>query len=110
MCKSLMGLPESSGIDDRYLAKNLIGFISDSASVMMGKIKRVRSIIKSHYPQIVMWHCLNHRLELVVSDMITAVNGSQPIEDFFPHDFHDLINLKRQKLTSFFFYLYIQIH
>ena len=30
-----------------------------------------------------MGHCLNHRLELAVSDTITAVGGTQPIEDFF---------------------------
>ena len=49
---------------------------------MMGKIKRIRLILKSHYPQIVMWHCLNHRLELAVSDTITAVNGTQWFFDF----------------------------
>ena len=30
-----------------------------------------------------MWHCFNHRLELAVSDTITAVGGTQSIEDFF---------------------------
>ena len=39
-------------------------------------------LLKSRYPQIVLWHCLNHRLELAVSDTITAVDGTQPIEDF----------------------------
>jgi hypothetical protein len=49
---------------------------------MTGAIKGVGMLLKSRYPQIVLWHCLNHRLELAVSDTITAVDGTQPIEDF----------------------------
>ena len=73
---------ESYGIDDKYLEKNLIAFTSDGASVMIGVIKGVGTILKSKYPQIVLWHCLNHRLELAVSDTVKAVGGTQPIEDF----------------------------
>ena len=84
ICKSLLDLLESNGIDDKYLERNLIAFTSDGAnSVMMGAIKGVGTILKSKYPQIVLWHCLNHRLELAVSDTIKAVSGTQPIEDFF---------------------------
>ena len=83
ICKSLLDLLESNGIDDKYLEKNLIAFTSDGASVMMGAIKGVGTFLKSKYPQIVLWHCLNHRLELAVSDTIKAVGGTQPIEDFF---------------------------
>lgn len=52
---------------------------------MTGAIKGVATLLKSRYPQIVLWHCLNHRLELelAVSDTITAVGGTQRIEDFF---------------------------
>ena len=74
---------ESNGIDDKYLERNLIAFTSDGASVMMEAIKGVETILKSKYPQIVLWHCLNHRLGLAVSDTIKAVGGTQPIEDFF---------------------------
>ena len=80
---------ESNGIDDKYLEKNLIAFTSNGASVVMGAIKGVETILKSKYPQIVLWHCLNHRLELVVSDTIKAVGGTQPIDDFL----QDLFNL-----------------
>ena len=50
---------------------------------MMGAIKGVGTILKSKYPQTVLWHCLSHRLELAVSDTIKAVGGTQPIEDLF---------------------------
>ena len=43
---------------------------------MMGRaIKGVATLLKSRYPQIVLWHSPNHGLELVVSDRITAVGG-----------------------------------
>ena len=87
ICKSLLDLLESNGIDDKYLERNLIAFTSDGASVMMGAIKGVGTILKSKYPQIVLWHCLNHRLELAVSDTIKAVGGTQPIDDFFARFF-----------------------
>ena len=83
VCKSLLDLQESNGIDDKYLERNLIAFTSDGASLMMGAIKGVGTILKSKYPQIALWHCLNHRLELAVSDTINAVGGTQPIKDFF---------------------------
>ncbi|CAB4020546.1 Hypothetical predicted protein, partial [Paramuricea clavata] len=73
---------KSNGIKDKYLAKNFIAFTS-GASIMTGAIKGVATLLKSKYPQIVLWHYLNHRLELAVSDTITAVDGAQHIEDFF---------------------------
>jgi hypothetical protein len=42
-----------------------------------------KTLLKSKYPQIILWNCLNHRLKLAVSDTITAIDGTQPIEDFF---------------------------
>ena len=83
ICNWLLDSLQSNGLDNEYLAKNLIAFTSDGASVMMGAIKGVAIILKSKYAQIVLWHCLNHRLELAVSDTIKAVDGIQPIEDLF---------------------------
>ena len=48
---------------------------------MTGVIKGVATLLKSRYPQIFWWHCLTHRLELAVLDTITAVGGTQPIEE-----------------------------
>ena len=93
ICKSLLDLLESNGIDDKYLERNLIAFTSDGASVMMGAIKGVGTILKSKYPQIVLWHCLDHRLELAVSDTIKAVGGTQPS----PPKFSVRQNAKRSK-------------
>ena len=47
VCKSLLDLQESNGIDDKYLERNLIAFTSDGPSLMMGAIKGVGTILKS---------------------------------------------------------------
>ena len=49
---------------------------------MTGAIKKFATFLKSKYLQIVLWHCLNHRLKLAVSDTITAFDDTQPTEDF----------------------------
>ena len=49
--------------------------MSDGASALMGKHSGVR--LQRRFPNLFVWHCLNHRLELAVNDAIdeiTAVN------------------------------------
>ena len=50
----------------------------------MVEIKGVAIKFKSKYAQIVTWHCLNHRLQLGVSDAMKSVERVSPIESFFP--------------------------
>ena len=100
ICKSLLDLLESNGIDDKYLEKKLITFTSDGATVMMGAIKGVGTILKSKYPQIALWCCLNHRLELAVSDTIKAVGGTQPIVDFFLQHLYNLFSVRQNAKRS----------
>ena len=42
---------------------------------MLGKKSGVGSQLKQNYPNIVTWHCLNHRLELAVGDVINDTTG-----------------------------------
>ena len=58
------------GIDNDYLPKKLISFASDGASTMIGKKSGVSKLFKDNFPRIVLWHCLNHRIELAVVDTI----------------------------------------
>ena len=46
ICNSLLDSLESNGLDNEYLAKNLIALTSDGASVIMGTIKGVATILK----------------------------------------------------------------
>ena len=55
----------STGFDNTYLKNNLVGFCSDGESVMLGRNSGVGTRLKNDFPFIVLWHCLNHRLQLV---------------------------------------------
>lgn len=61
------------GFDDKYLKQNLVAFVSDGASVMLGKNSGVSTQVKKKYPDVIVWHCLNHRLELAVGDSVDDV-------------------------------------
>ena len=71
------------GFDDCYFNQNLIAFASDGASVMLGKNSGVGTRIAKKYPNTILWHCLNHRLELSVSDAIKRVNAINHFKIFF---------------------------
>ena len=71
------------GFDDFYLTQNLLAFTSDGASVMLGKNNGVGTRIAKKYPNTILWHCLNHRLELSVSDAIKKVNAINHLKIFF---------------------------
>lgn len=58
------------GLDNAFLNECLVGFCSDGASVMLGRKAGVFSRLKSKFPRLISWHCLNHRLELAVGDAV----------------------------------------
>ena len=80
---ALLGVLNKNKITHDYLAKHFVGFTSDGASVMQGINRGVATKLKKRYPQIGLWHCLNHRLELAVSDTLKVVQGVNQIESFF---------------------------
>ena len=63
----------SAGFRNEYLKQNLIGFCLDGASVMLG------TRLQENFPKIVIWHCLNHRLQLVLDD---SVNNIKQVNHF----------------------------
>jgi hypothetical protein len=83
ICASLLHCLELHGFSDSYLKDNFVGFVSDGASVMLGKKSGVARLILNKYPNIIVWHCLNHRLELAVSDAINEVAGVNHFQMFF---------------------------
>lgn len=67
-----------------FLKANWIAFISDGASVMLGKYTGVAARLRQYFPRLFIWHCLNHRLELAVSDAVddvTAINHFKTFMD-----------------------------
>lgn len=70
------------GFHDDYLKEHLISFASDGASVMLGKNSGVANKLINKYPNIIIWHCMNHRLELALSDAVDEVTGVNHFQIF----------------------------
>ena len=63
----------SVGFNMEYLRKNLIAFYSDGASVMLGRSSGVCVRLRNDFPNIIIWYCLNHRLQLVLDDSVKEI-------------------------------------
>ncbi|XP_067130130.1 E3 SUMO-protein ligase KIAA1586-like [Centruroides vittatus] len=75
--KTLMTVLEKHGFDEQYLKENLIGFCSDGASVMLGKKSGVATRIEQKFPGICIWHCLAHRIQLSLDDVIKDIKARE---------------------------------
>ena len=82
IARDLLSCLNNHGFDDSYLKQNFIAFASDGASVMLGVKSGVATILKGYYPNIIIWHCLNHRLELAVGDSVREVHGINNFQVF----------------------------
>lgn len=80
--ESLLSCLKSHGFDDNYLKENLISFASDGASTMLGKRSGVAERLLKMYPGIIVWHCMNHRLELALSDAVDEVGAINHFQIF----------------------------
>ncbi|XP_062926722.1 E3 SUMO-protein ligase KIAA1586-like [Mobula hypostoma] len=82
IAKHLLNCLNNHGFDDSYLKQNLVAFASDGAGVMLGVKSGVATILKEHYPDVIIWHCLIHRLELAVGDLVREVHGINHFQSF----------------------------
>ena len=71
------------GFSDEFLRLNFIGFSSDGASNMMGSRNGVSQLLLNDYPDLVVWHCANHRLELAVADVVKDIPSLNHVRIFF---------------------------
>lgn len=81
---SLITCLKTAGFSESYLQKHWISFVSDGASVMVGKQSGIATRLREQYPCIFAWHCMNYRLELAVGDAVkevTAVNSFKAFLD-----------------------------
>ena len=60
--------------DNEYLRNNLIAFCSDRASVMLGRNSGEDTRLKNDFPNIILRHCLNHRLQLILGNFVNGIN------------------------------------
>ena len=66
------------------LQEVIIGFCSDGASVMLGTKSGVGKLLEDKFPDI-LWHCLNHRLELAVGIVLEIIGGTNDFQSFLEH-------------------------
>lgn len=81
---TLLQLLSDNGFTEEFLQENWLSLVSDGASVMIGSRSGVATRLRIKYPQLFVWHCLNHRLELSVGDVlreVTEVNHFQSFMD-----------------------------
>lgn len=64
------------------LQELFIGFCSDGASVMLGVKSGVGKLLQDVFPAIILWHCLNHRVELAVDQALDATRGTKDFQAF----------------------------
>jgi len=79
---SILQVLEKYGMDTHFLKKNLISFVSDGASNMLGRKAGVGVLLQKSFPHIILWHCCNHRLELAVADCLKEVSGINHFQSF----------------------------
>ena len=82
--KALLDCLHGHGLTVDYLQAHWVGFGCDGASVMMGIKSGVAARLRSKFPQVICWHCLNHRLELSVGDAVkscTEINNFKAFMD-----------------------------
>ena len=66
-----------------YLIKVIEGKVKHTMLLLAYSLSGVGTLPKKDLPSIILWHCLNHRLELAVNDSRNAVSGSKYIQAFF---------------------------
>lgn len=79
---TLMKTLSDSGLTEEFLHRNWLAFISDGASVMVGSRSGVATRLKTKFPNLFVWHCLNHRLELSVGDVLRDVTEINHFQNF----------------------------
>ncbi|XP_028410502.1 E3 SUMO-protein ligase KIAA1586-like [Dendronephthya gigantea] len=72
---ALLACLKRHGFDMDYLQEHFVAFTTDGASVLTGKKSGVMELLMNDFPNLITWHCLNHRLELAVEDAISELTG-----------------------------------
>lgn len=67
---SLMSHLGALGFSEEFLKDHLVSLTCDGAAVMLGSRGGVAALFKEKFPEIIVWHCASHRLELSVNDAV----------------------------------------
>lgn len=78
----ILAVLKRAGFSHEWLQENFIGFVSDGASVLLGKKNGVAVQLKRKYTDLFTLHCMNHRLELAVTDSAKEISGVKNFTTF----------------------------
>uniref|UniRef100_A0A6Q2XAX7 HAT C-terminal dimerisation domain-containing protein n=1 Tax=Esox lucius TaxID=8010 RepID=A0A6Q2XAX7_ESOLU len=100
--EALLNCLDTAGFSEEWLKKNWVSFVSDGASVMLGKNSGVATRLTARYPNLFTWHCMNHRLELAVSDAVDEVQAVNHFKTFMEkiHNLYSQSNRKSRELLE----------
>jgi len=104
--KALLDCLDTAGFSEEWLQKNWVSFVSDGASVMLGKnsgvATRLTARYPNRYPNLFTWHCMNHRLELAVSDAVDEVQAVNHFKVFMEkvHNLYSQSNKNSRELLE----------
>ena len=70
-----------SVIDDIVVKRNFVALCVDGASCMLGRLNGVAARLKEKFPNLLVVHCLAHRLELCVGDVLKTNGVGKSIEE-----------------------------
>lgn len=100
--QALMSCLTKAGFTEEWLKQNWVSFVSDGASVMVGKHSGVSTKLKIIFPKLLTWHCMNHRLELAVSDAVDKVNSLNHFKIFVEklHNVYSKSNKNQRELLE----------
>ncbi|XP_041844546.1 E3 SUMO-protein ligase KIAA1586-like [Melanotaenia boesemani] len=100
--EALLNSLNTAGFSEEWLQKNWVSFVSDGASVMLGKNTGVATRLTERYPNLFTWHCMNHRLELAVSDAVDEVQAVNHFKVFMEkiHNLYSQSNKNARELQE----------
>ncbi|XP_034004054.1 E3 SUMO-protein ligase KIAA1586-like [Trematomus bernacchii] len=81
--QALMNNLSQHGFSEAIMKERFVCFASDGASVMLGSKSSVATKLVEKFPNVMVWHCMNHRLELSVGDAVEEIAGMNDFQFFF---------------------------
>uniref|UniRef100_A0A8C3FJM6 Uncharacterized protein n=1 Tax=Chrysemys picta bellii TaxID=8478 RepID=A0A8C3FJM6_CHRPI len=70
------------GFTKELLLEVLISFCSDGTNVMLGFKAGVGKLLQMDFPNMILWHCLHHRLELDDDEALEVTRGRNDFKSF----------------------------
>ncbi|XP_007502354.1 E3 SUMO-protein ligase KIAA1586 homolog isoform X2 [Monodelphis domestica] len=99
---TLLSALNDCGFNNDYLNDNLIAFCSDGANSVLGRKSGVALKLLENFPKIILWHCLNHRLQLSLDDSISEIEQVNHLKMFLDktYSIYHLSNTSHTELET----------